>query len=177
MMSRRGSGHFPYPANPAFQSSTRSSSAKMPCRAMSWYCSTVRRTSDSAGAGGKEYSGSGSRRPDRRWTYPALLAKSCSEQCTPAARPVVGGVVQQRRTTPRHVHVPRLPHDRHFDFAWIRQLLLECFDDAVANLGGRFVGRFFCIDEHAQLAARLNGMGLIDAGKTARDPFEALPSA
>ena len=51
-------------------------------------------------------------------------------------------------------------------------MLLERLGDVVADLGGRGVGRVLGAGHHAQLAAGLDGKGVIDAGEAAGDRFQ-----
>ncbi len=53
-------------------------------------------------------------------------------------------------------------------------MLLEGRGDVVANLGGRFVGGVLGADDHANLAAGLNGVGLLHAGELLGDRFQLL---
>ena len=73
--------------------------------------------------------------------------------------------------------MPRFAEHGDFDLAGIGQLLLEGRDDVVADLGGRFVGGVLGADDHAQLAAGLDGVGLLDAGEARWRSTPALPSA
>ena len=67
---------------------------------------------------------------------------------------------------------PRFAQHRHLDFAGIRQLLFERLGDVAADLGGRGVGRVLGADDHAQLAAGLDGKGLLDAVEAGGDRFQ-----
>ena len=76
-----------------------------------------------------------------------------------------------------HFRHPRFAQHGDFDLAGIGQLLLERLGDVAANLGGRGVGRVLGVDDHAQLAAGLDGEGLVDALESRWRSFPALPSA
>ena len=78
---------------------------------------------------------------------------------------------------PCHFRITRFAEHGDFDFAGEGEPLLEGVDDVAADLGGRFVAGVLGADDDAELAAGLDGVGLLDAGELAGDGLRALPSA
>src|SRR5687768_13744336 len=75
---------------------------------------------------------------------------------------------------PGHLRESRLPHHGHLDLARISQLLLERLGDVAADFGGLRVVRVLGAGDHPQLAAGLDGEGLLDAREAAGDGLQLL---
>src|SRR3954470_2810144 len=67
---------------------------------------------------------------------------------------------------------PRLPDDRDLDLARILELLLDLAGDLVAEQHGAVVVERAGHDHHADLAARLHGVDLVDAVVAGGDLLE-----
>src|SRR3954454_10531406 len=73
------------------------------------------------------------------------------------------------------VRRPRLADDGHLDLAWILELLLDLAGDLVAEQDRAVVVERAGHDHHADLAAGLHGVDLVDAVVAGRDLLEGAP--
>src|SRR5436305_4275992 len=76
----------------------------------------------------------------------------------------------------REVNRTRLADDRHLDLAGVFDLLLDVARDLVRHQRRPLVVHLLGLDDHADLAARLHRIDLVDAVVTASDLLEVLES-
>src|SRR3954471_5331103 len=72
----------------------------------------------------------------------------------------------------RVVNRPRFTDHRHLDLAGVLQFTLHVTSDAMGEQGGAVVIHVLGLDDHADLAARLHRVDLLDAGVAAGDLLE-----
>src|SRR4051794_40070102 len=65
------------------------------------------------------------------------------------------------------LHRPRFADHGHLDFSGIIELLLDGLGNLAASLDRFAVGKLMSVGDHAQLAAGLDGEGVLDAGEAA----------
>src|SRR5947207_6338995 len=78
----------------------------------------------------------------------------------------------QRRVVPRHVDRPALADHGHLDLPGILELILDLPRDLVGEENGGVVVDVAGPDDHADLAAGLKRVHLLDAGLARRQLFE-----
>src|SRR5512146_1121050 len=71
-------------------------------------------------------------------------------------------------------HGPRLADHGDADLAGVRKLRLDLLGDIAREHRRRVVRHLHVVDDDAHLAARLDGVRLLDAGERLRDPLEIL---
>src|SRR5947209_5867197 len=74
----------------------------------------------------------------------------------------------------RVLHGTRLPDDRHFDLAGIRELFLDLADDIAREAGCGEIVDLLGSDEDADFAAGLDGEAALDAGEALGDRLQVL---
>src|SRR5512143_2968277 len=75
---------------------------------------------------------------------------------------------------PRVFHGPRLPDDGDANLAGVRQLRLDLLGDVPREHRRRVVAHLDVVDDDAHLAARLDGVRLLDPREGFRDPLQVL---
>ena len=77
----------------------------------------------------------------------------------------------------RHSHRAGLSHDNNFHFAGVGELVFDRLGDVAGEFGGFAVVDRLGVDDHADFAARLHGIDLVDTGEAVGDRFEVFQAA